>query len=216
MILLFLLICFRNIWLNCSCGCFVFHWKSTCGYKPHRQDWSVEFHDTALAGTMCVVWQLVIISWRAPENCPTLRPQKNNCPCLSQHRKYWYLASLNSAIWLSLANHVWMKVFRIMRPLGGILQCSKSTELGKTIVKLTLSWYQPGPQGWKAGPYSCIAIFQGVHYNCRLFVYFLCSDPGCNADLQLWHRWFFSSSRMYKWFYLLHWYVYKINTAGHF
>lgn len=29
---------------------------------------------------------------------------------------------------------------------------------------LTISWYQPGPQGWKAGPYSCIGIFQGVHY----------------------------------------------------
>lgn len=142
MILLFLLICFRNIWLDCSCGCFVFHWKSTCGYKPHRQDWSVEFHDTALAGTMCVVWRLVIIGWQAPENCPTLCPQKNNCPSLCQHQKYWSLASLNSAVWLSLANHVWMKVSRIMRPLGGILQCRKSTELGKTMVdyQLVSTW----------------------------------------------------------------------------
>ena len=48
----------RNIWLECSCRCSVFHWKPTCGYKPHRQDWSVEFHDTALAGTVYVVWQL--------------------------------------------------------------------------------------------------------------------------------------------------------------
>ena len=66
-----------------------------------------------------------------------------------------------------------MKVFRIMRPLGGILQCSKSTELSKTIVKLTLSWYQPGPQGWKAGPYSCIGIFQGVRYIVYIYILYI-------------------------------------------
>ena len=40
---------FRNVQPQCTCRCFVFYWKPACCYQPHRQDWSMEFYDTALA-----------------------------------------------------------------------------------------------------------------------------------------------------------------------
>ena len=56
--------------------------------------------------------------------------------------------------------------------------------------------------------YSVVVFLHLLELFCNDFYpYCLCLDPRSDTDFQLWHRWFLPSSWLYKWLYLLHWYV---------